>query len=144
MIEKVFEVKKIVELVLRMISAVINTLEKIFNIICWADPKRSAIIFGILLFIVTVAQPWIFQLIGTIFCIHRIVKGLNFYEKKHYASNRKLATFSLRYIMNLDFSVMIPGKEKKITTTNQEEIETLFKMIIFPFRDEEKYKKLKN
>ena len=109
-----------------MISAVINTLEKIFNVICWADPKRSVIIFGILLFVVTVAQPWIFQLIGTIFCIHRLVKGKIFYEHRHYVSNRKLAVYSLRYIMNLHFPTLIPTKDKKISSVAQEDIEIIF------------------
>ena len=126
-----------------MISAVINSLEKIFNMLVWADSKRSIYIFMILLFVVLVAEPYIFQIIGTIFCIHRLFKGLNFYEKKHYSSNRKLAVYCLRYIMNLHFSALITNKDKKIKTIQQAEIELEFQEMYFPIKDEEKSKKLK-
>lgn len=121
LIEKVFEVKKIVELVLRMISAVINTVEKVCNVFSWADPRRTIIIFGLLFLISNVANIYLLRAIGCLFCTHRLVKGLNFYEIKHYTNNRKLATYSLRYIINKEFSYLLP-KDKKITTTKQVEI----------------------
>lgn len=82
--------------------------------------------FGILLFLVTVAEAYIFQIIGTVFCIHRFVKGQLFYERKHYSSNRKLAVYCLRYIINTHFSYLIPYVDKRITTINQDDIEIIF------------------
>lgn len=127
-----------------MISAVINTLQKIFNVLCWADPRRSVIIFGILLFVSIVASTYIFQIIGTIFCVHRLYKGITFYKSKHYANNRKLAVYCLRYIINGQFSSIIGNKEKKIVESNQADIELMFHDIYFPLKDEERLKKLKN
>lgn len=101
-----------------MISAVINTLEKVFNVLCWADSKRSIIVFAILIFVANVANTYIFQFIGTVFCVHRLYKGYGFYHHKHYTNNRKLAVYSLRYIMNEIFSYLL-GKEKTISSTQQ-------------------------
>jgi hypothetical protein len=102
-----------------MISAVVNTLEKVFNILSWADRRRSIIIFCILFFIANVANTYIFQIIGTIFCIHRLYKGIKFYEKRHYFNNRKLAVYCLRYILNKKFSQLIPASKKVIETVVQ-------------------------
>jgi len=127
-----------------MVSAVINSIEKILNVICWADPRRSIWVFGILIFLVTVAEAYIFQIIGTIFCIHRFVKGPLFYDRKHYSSNRKLAVYCLRYIINTHFTNLIPHNEKRIHTINQDDIEIVFHEIYFPLKEEEKLKKFKD
>lgn len=102
--------------------------------LCWADPRRSIIVFCILLFAANVASTYIFQAIGTIFCLHRLYKGHSFYKSKHYTNNRKLAVYCLRYIINLNFSTLL-GKDKKITTTKQEEIELIFHELNFPTKD---------
>jgi hypothetical protein len=118
-IEKVFEFKKIVELVLRMISAAINTIEKIFNVFSWADPRRTVIIFSLLFFISNVANVNLLRLIGCLFCTHRLVKGLNFYKVKHYTNNRKLAVYCLRYVINREFKSLLPNKYDQIATIDQ-------------------------
>lgn len=68
------------------------------------------------------ANNYLFRGIGVIFCIHRLVKGINFYRIKHYNNNRKLAIYCLRYIINKSFYYLLPGKEKKIETKDQNEI----------------------
>lgn len=125
-----------------MISAVINIVEKICNILSWADPRRSIIIFGILIFISIVANNYIFRGIGTIFCIHRLYKGKLFYTVKHYNNNRKLAIYCLRYILNKSFISLLPNKTK-IEAIGQEEICLILTEIMFPLREEDKVKKLK-
>ena len=97
-----------------MITAVINTLEKVFNIFSWADYRKSVIILVLLIFISNVANNYILRTIGVIFCIHRLVKGVSFYKIKHYNNNRKLAIYSLRYIINKSFPTLLPNKLKKI------------------------------
>lgn len=114
MLEKVFEVKKIIELVLRMINAVINTVEKVCNVLSWADPRRSLVVFLLLVLIACVASSYLFRGIGIIFCLHRLWKGESFYRIKHYNNNRKLAIYGLRYIVNKAFYHLLPNKGKRI------------------------------
>lgn len=102
-----------------MINAVINTVEKFCNAFSWADPRRSIFIFAALILISYVANIYLIRGIGTIFCIHRLVKGKTFYALKHYKNNRKMAIFSLRYIINKSFTELLPQKGKKIETTDQ-------------------------
>jgi fatty-acid desaturase len=114
LLEKVFEVKKIIELVLRMINAVINTVEKVCNVLSWADPRRSLVIFLLLVLIACVASSYLFRGIGIVFCLHRLWKGESFYRIKHYNNNRKLAIYALRYIVNKAFPHLLPNKAKRI------------------------------
>lgn len=97
-----------------MINAVINTVEKVCNVFCWADPRRSMLIFLVLLAIAIVASNYLFRGIGIIFCMHRLYKGANFYKLKHYHNNRKLAIYCLRYIINKSFPQLLPNKAKRI------------------------------
>lgn len=92
-----------------------------FNVLCWADPRRSIIVFVILLLVANVASTYIFQFIGTVFCVHRLFKGYGFYHHKHYRNNRKLTVFALRFIINQNFTLIL-GKDKKISSTDQAEI----------------------
>lgn len=116
LLEKVFEVKKIIELVLRMISAVINTVEKVCNVLSWADPRRSLFVFLTLVLIACVASTYLIRAIAIIFCLHRLWKGENFYRLKHYHSNRRLAIYSLRYIVNKAFPHLLPNRARRIET----------------------------
>jgi len=104
-----------------MISAAINTIEKICNVFSWADPRRTIIIFSLLFFISNVANVNLLRLIGFFFCTHRLVKGLNFYTIKHYSNNRKLAVYCLRYVINKEFKSLLP-KEETIATIDQKQI----------------------
>ena len=97
-----------------MINAVINTVEKICNVFSWADPRRSMVIFIILVVIAGLASNYLFRGIGIVFCLYRLHKGLNFYKMKHYRNNRKLAIYSLRYIINKSFPHLLPNKAKRI------------------------------
>ena len=142
-LEKVFEAKKIFGMVTRQVSASINSIEKLLNVICWADPRRSILVFVNLLLLVTVTEAYILQIIGSIFCIHRFVKGPVFYERKHYSSNRKLAVYCLRYIINSHFTNLVPNNEKRIHMINQDSIELAFHEIYFPLKEEERLKKFK-
>lgn len=115
-------------------AAVACSVEKVFNVICWADPRRSVWVFSILILLVTVAEAYIFQIIGTIFCIHRFVKGPLFYQRKHYSSNRRLAVYCLRYIINTHFTYLVPDNKKRINTVNQDDVELIFHQIFFPLK----------
>ena len=100
---KVFEGKKIIEIVSRMISGIVNTIEKICNMFLWIDTKRSSLLLFLLVLFSGVASDFLLRLIGSIFCIHRLYKGMNFYRFKHYPRNKKVALYTLRYIMNKHF-----------------------------------------
>jgi hypothetical protein len=143
LLEKVFEVKKIIELVLRMINAVINTVEKICNVFSWADPRRSIIIFLLLILISSIASSYLFRGIGIVFCLHRLWKGKGFYRFKHYNNNRKLAIYCLRYILNKTFASLLPNKARKIETVDENEIVSVLSEVFFPVRDEPTVKKLR-
>lgn len=109
-----FEVKKIIELVLRMINAVVSTVEKVCNVFSWADPRRSLVFFLLLVLLVSVASGYLLRGIGVVFCIHRLYKGNSFYRVKHYHNNRKLAIYALRYVVNKVFPHLLPSKGAKI------------------------------
>jgi hypothetical protein len=139
----VFEVKKIIELVLRMINAVINTVEKVCNVFSWADRRRSFVVFMLLVLIASVASNYLFRGIGIVFCLHRLVKGANFYRLKHYNNNRKLAIYSLRYVVNKSFPHLLPNRARKIDSTDESEIATVLAEVFFPVRDEAAVRRLK-
>ena len=73
------EAKKIIELIHKMISSAINTIEKVGNLLSWFDPKRTIFLISVLFIFSGVASDLLIRGIITVFCIHRFVKGLNFY-----------------------------------------------------------------
>ena len=135
--------KKIIELVLRMINAVVSTVEKVCNMLVWADPRRSIFLFALLVFVSNVASNYLFRAIGIVFCLHRLWKGRNFYRLKHYNNNRKLAIYCLRYIVNKCFSSLLPNRTRKIETVDQNEITEILSEVFFPVREEEKVRRLR-
>ena len=104
---KVFEGKKVIEVVSRIISGVVNSVEKCCNIFLWIDTKRSLLFLMILLIFSGIANDFLVRIIGVIFCVHRLYKGMNFYKLKHYSRNRKVAVFTLRYIIKKHFSNLV-------------------------------------
>jgi hypothetical protein len=73
----------------------------------WIDTKRSSLLLFLLVLFSGVASDFLLRLIGCIFCIHRLYKGLNFYRLKHYSRNKQIALYTLRYIMNKNFQNLI-------------------------------------
>lgn len=92
-----------------MISGVVNTIEKISNMFLWVDGKRTTLLLFILVIFSGVTSDYLLRLLGSIFCVHRLYKGLNFYKFKHYPRNRKIAIYTLRYIINRHFPYLIPN-----------------------------------
>ena len=91
-----------------MISGVVNTVEKAANLFLWIDGKRTLFLLILIVVFSGVASDFLFRFIGTVFCIHRLYKGMNFYSFKHYSRNKKIGLFTLRYLLNKHFSHLIP------------------------------------
>jgi hypothetical protein len=73
----------------------------------WIDGKRTSLLLFLLIIFSGVTSDFLIRLIGSIFCIHRLYKGMNFYKLKHYKRNRKMAVFTLRYVINKHFQNLI-------------------------------------
>ena len=112
------EARKVIDLIYRMINTIISTIEKIGNLLSWVDYKRTLIICFVLLLLLGIASGWVMRIIITFVCIHRIVKGLEYYKEKHYQDNRKFAIHGLKYIIEKNFPSLMPNKEqlKKFST----------------------------
>ncbi len=108
---KVFEGKKVIEVVSRIISGIVNTVEKFLNLFLWVDSKRSSLLLLILVIFSGVANDFLVRSIGTIFCIHRLYKGMKYYAYKHYQRNRRIAVYTLRYIIKRHFLSLIQYDE---------------------------------
>ena len=94
-----------------MIDTVANTIEKIGNLVTWFDPKRTIFLLAIILIFSGVASGYFVRLIISLFCIHRFVKGMHFFHKKHYVNNRRFAVFCLNYIIRKNFPQIISSKK---------------------------------
>jgi hypothetical protein len=108
---KVFEGKKVIEVVSRIISGIVNTVEKFSNLFMWVDTKRSSLLLLVLVIFSGVANDFLVRAIGTIFCIHRLYKGMKYYSFKHYQRNRRIAVYTLRYIIKKHFMTLIQYDE---------------------------------
>lgn len=114
--EKFKEARKIIDLIHKMINSAINGIEKVANLLCWIDPKRTLFILAILLVFSGLASGLLIRAIVCLFCCHRFVKGLNFFDFKHYRNNRRFAVYSLSYIMHKHFGNII-GPRKDMSET---------------------------
>lgn len=98
-----------------MISGAVNFIEKLCNLFLWVDLKRTLLILFLLTIFSGVASDFLIRIIAIIFCTHRLYKGMNFYAFKHYERNRKIAVYTLRYILNKNFSLIINEPSTKFT-----------------------------
>lgn len=94
-----------------MIDTVANAIEKVGNLVSWFDPKRTIALLSVILIFSGVASGYFVRTIITLFCIHRFVKGMHFYNKKHYTNNRRFAVFCLNYIIRKHFPQLITPKK---------------------------------
>ena len=125
------EAKKIIELVHKLISSAINTIEKVGNLLSWIDPKRTIFLLMVLFIFSGLASDYLIRGIISIFCIHRFVKGLHFFQHKHYNNNRRFAVYCMRYLMHKHFPNII-GARRNMTL---EELDVFLGDLVFPIHD---------
>lgn len=82
-------------------------IEKIANLLSWVDPKRTIFIICLLYILLGIANGWLIRIIVTLFSTHRLVKGMEYYTKKHYKLNRTFAVYGIRYIINKHFPELL-------------------------------------
>lgn len=85
-------------------------LEKVVNLLSWVDQKKTILIVVLLFLSTSFASGALIRVGLLFFSINRLRKGKNFYAKKHYEKNRKLAVYCLRYILHKSFPEIIGDK----------------------------------
>ena len=107
------EAKKVIELIHRMISAMVNGIEKIANLLSWVDAKRTIFFLCLLVILFGVASGWVIRIIVTLFSIHRLMKGMEYYNARHYPLNRNFGIYGIRYIINKHFPELFGHKTNR-------------------------------
>lgn len=97
--EKIRSVKNILEVIYTIINSLAFTLEKVANLFCWVDIRRTIIVALGALILTGIASGTTLQLIVCSFCAAKLFKGPSYYDHKLYKNNRKVSLYCLRYIL---------------------------------------------
>lgn len=101
--EKLQEVRGILDLVYKIVNTLAFTLEKIANLFCWVDFRKTTFLALIILISTGLASGTTFQLGICLFCTLKLIKGTSYYNHKLYKKNRKFAVYAMRYILEKSF-----------------------------------------
>lgn len=101
------EFKSILEMVYTIVNSIAFTIEKVANLLCWVDTRKTILVAMIVLIMTGLASGTTLQLIISGVCAAKLAKGTSYYHHKLYQNNRRLAIYTLRYILQKDFPYLI-------------------------------------